>query len=1397
MSLFGALSGAVFSRGHYGSDNPPAPPPAPPPGPEIQVVGNNVTIANGDATPSATDHTDFGSTAQDSASSVTRVYTVRNVGDTDLLLSDLAAPFGFSITDPLLSSIPPSGEDTFSVHLPVSSVGTFSGNVTFGSNDPSATNFSFAISGEVTAAATAPEVRVIGNSIIITSGDATPSTMDHTDFGSVEQGGAAVSRTFTVQNIGDADLTTSSLTVPSGYTVTQALAATIAPISADDFTVELSTATVGTFAGNVSFANNDDNENPFTFAISGEVTAAAPPPPPPPPPPPSVPSVSLTAPTDGGTSTAVPVTATATATANSPATSIVSAAFRLDGVTVATDNSGPPWSVDLSPDNGTYSVDVVVTDNLGGVATSTARTHTVNVSPPAGTTLTTITIHNNSTTAQAADFVTKAFGHDFKQADIPAGDYPQFQLHDGTAVPYTSWGATEWTADGSFDFAGFVLRVPVGVAAKRSFTSSGSTLSAASHTGLTNGDPVRFVTTSTLPTGMSPASTYYIRLGAGVTFTIHSTRAAAIAGTGAIATSGAGSGTHNMLPGVEVLVKNGGSAPSASALTNVDITANSDLKVSGSGLLNISGTNTSSVNSGISAGNVFVAGTGPVGRVLRVRAPFNDGSSDNAQAGMWHYLFQLQNSSGGKYGLRWLGKSYNGFTDSTGTFVGKAFQSLDVKNDATTIRTMAPKATTKTLTALACGLLTLNNITDLAPYGGAMAVRITTNGTLPTGLSSSTAYYLNCWSSRNTLAFDGQTANFTAGRTVTGGTSGATATIIAVEDAGATGTLYLRSWSGVAFQDNETITDSLGGSATVNGTISSPSNEVSLYATAREAQSGTTGEIVVTGAGSGTHSVTVVPQLDCYAAGPFTAGTTAEYDFIAAGGTGTETTCDVIVNRAYRISTRIYGPRRETALPPALTLRSYNFESFQDYLYAFDSAGERRDLGYLPGYGFQHFHRQTPDDLQTIRVHGLQMGINSWSLRRSDTSNVINITGSTHANLGTSNPSFFMRWGATTPSGGIKAPGDAGRIWGGYDFSHQPFPHIYAYAITAEPHYLDMLFDTAIAGAGSLINNKQLTISGATYNGVLWKGAIQPREFGWCLNGMGWARRFAPVSTWNGADMRAYFGEIIDQNVASLKAQKLTHSSFAQANGFYPQNSPHEILPWQESYTLSAMCAVYGHYPSTDLAAHMADTMKNWNGFRVNHSLMTTSTFILGTVPLPQDLTAWTDVVPCTAYGSISWDAATDVFTYGLSSSYDSRYGTPTDGDTIFFRAAIGGPGGLSTNTLYYLRDVNTTAKTFKVAASPGGAAINITSSGSQTNTTYYHGKLTSPSNSDMEGYDAANSTKWKQYATSRWVNALGVSMPSGFLTAIDAVLGAAGSDPPPNTSFQNDTNTYDLAETF
>ena len=64
-----------------------------------------------------------------------------------------------------------------------------------------------------------------------------------------------------------------SVTLPSGFTLTESLASSLAPGESDTFTVQLDSSVVGTYTGEISFTTNDDDENPFSFQISGNVEA--------------------------------------------------------------------------------------------------------------------------------------------------------------------------------------------------------------------------------------------------------------------------------------------------------------------------------------------------------------------------------------------------------------------------------------------------------------------------------------------------------------------------------------------------------------------------------------------------------------------------------------------------------------------------------------------------------------------------------------------------------------------------------------------------------------------------------------------------------------------------------------------------------------------------------------------------------------------------------------------------------------------------------------------------------------------------------------------------------------------------------------------------------------------
>jgi hypothetical protein len=114
-------------------------------------------------------------------------------------------------------------------------------------------------------------VELNGNSIA----DGTPAAIE---FGSVVQGQAGSSRTFTVRNIGAQNLTLGAVNLPLGFLLIEGLTSSLPPGGSDAFTVRLESSAVGAKGGELSFATNDTDENPFNYAIAGSVTAPPTPP---------------------------------------------------------------------------------------------------------------------------------------------------------------------------------------------------------------------------------------------------------------------------------------------------------------------------------------------------------------------------------------------------------------------------------------------------------------------------------------------------------------------------------------------------------------------------------------------------------------------------------------------------------------------------------------------------------------------------------------------------------------------------------------------------------------------------------------------------------------------------------------------------------------------------------------------------------------------------------------------------------------------------------------------------------------------------------------------------------------------------------------------------------------
>lgn len=127
----------------------------------------------------------------------------------------------------------------------------------------------------------APEINITGNNITIADGDATPSTTDYTDFGSVAVASGTIWREFRIWNTGTSalNLTGSPIVVSSSgeFIISQPIMSTIDPGGGSiTFRVIFDPSASGVRTATLSIANNDADENPYNFSIQGTGSVVAP-----------------------------------------------------------------------------------------------------------------------------------------------------------------------------------------------------------------------------------------------------------------------------------------------------------------------------------------------------------------------------------------------------------------------------------------------------------------------------------------------------------------------------------------------------------------------------------------------------------------------------------------------------------------------------------------------------------------------------------------------------------------------------------------------------------------------------------------------------------------------------------------------------------------------------------------------------------------------------------------------------------------------------------------------------------------------------------------------------------------------------------------------------------------
>lgn len=237
--------------------------------PEMDITGNGIDIPDDDTTPVIADGTEFGDV--DVAGGFVD-HTFRIWNNSTSTLNYTYAPPIFVIPNSVFSlvsgggsfSLAPGSYEDFTIRFEPTTPGDYSAAIDIGNDDPNENPYNFTVHG--TGVVYAPEINLkqSGNDII----DTGSHTFDDVIIGK------SLDVKFTIENIGNADLT---LTTPITLSGTDASEFSIESqpneiISAGDFstfTVKFSPTSVGSKSVSIAIGNDDGNENPYDLDLTG------------------------------------------------------------------------------------------------------------------------------------------------------------------------------------------------------------------------------------------------------------------------------------------------------------------------------------------------------------------------------------------------------------------------------------------------------------------------------------------------------------------------------------------------------------------------------------------------------------------------------------------------------------------------------------------------------------------------------------------------------------------------------------------------------------------------------------------------------------------------------------------------------------------------------------------------------------------------------------------------------------------------------------------------------------------------------------------------------------------------------------------------------------------------
>lgn len=407
------------------------------------------------------------------------------------------------------------------------------------------------------------------------------------------------------------------------------------------------------------------------------------------------------------------------------------------------------------------------------------------------------------------------------------------------------------------------------------------------------------------------------------------------------------------------------------------------------------------------------------------------------------------------------------------------------------------------------------------------------------------------------------------------------------------------------------------------------------------------------------------------------------------------------------------------------------------------------DVGWLSTYDVRHFITQSKSDDTVIRQIGLAEVHNSYNMRDFTTRQYINPMNTTYTGMpAPSTLQQSIRLGTYACFAGSPCPTfpDATTVpltFSANDASHIPEMGGYAYWVTGESYYADMIAEQAI---GSLMaENSSLSGCGALgcraprypvqAYGLVTAYMGQERAGAWILRNLTIAGLSLPLTMPDGSAFGQMIQDILAANYSWVANQQIPNlGSYPVSTGFQMQSAfgagpsivtISQIVPFSRRYmTLTALWGVQAFANAdaitwmknrvTDLDhfCRVAGTGFSCYGNAIHNSPDFTNNFI-GTVPISSDNQYGTSADAVLTWNNCSAPCSAWTITMGVAISG----WTPSSGDVVVWDKYMcgggadsscdskPGGGGFPSQAVYTFRDV----------ASVGGGAytLNLTTGAS------------------------------------------------------------------------------------